>query len=92
MKKNNSKSGLNIVFLIIGLIILISIVSATVFYFYRFRKSENSVVSGVLVKNLNYPTGDIYWVPFWVGNSISEGDKEFSPVGFKNAEIVKKEL
>ena len=91
MRFNYKKLKFKGLFIFIGLTLLILMLSASYFVYFRFRSNAIVFVSGTLVKNLNYPNTDIYWVPFWQADAITQGDKEYSPTGALNAEILDKE-
>lgn|SRR3990167_3368112 len=78
---------------IVGLFIVsLVIIGFAVFYFlfYKIRSQATVYLSTVLIKSLNISNVPAYWVPYWVADSINEGDKEISSLGQVNAEVIDK--
>lgn len=74
-------TGVNIFIL---LILFLLGFAALYFLYFRVRSQENIYVTITLSR-------EPQWVPYWIGQSIKIGDKETSPLGELNTEVIDKE-
>lgn len=73
--------------------VLILLLFSVVYFLYRQFRTQSAVyISVSLIRPTNISVNILSnSVPYWVGNSISIGDKEINPLGGVNAEVVSKD-
>lgn len=79
--------------LILFVILLTVVFIFLLFYFsiYRVRQNVGVYVSGIVFRNIIYPNTGLFWLPYWLSDSIKENDKDYSSIGGLNAEVLAKE-
>lgn len=62
------------------------------FLYFRVRNQADVYVGLTVTRGINIPVNAAYnWIPYWLADSILKGDKEISPLGGLNAEVLDKQ-
>lgn len=83
------KKKFKIIYLIVGSLLLV-LITLLYFFYYNIRRRVTLFTDVSLVRTINIQE-PYFWQPYWVDSAINISDKDISPLGSINAEVLDKE-